>query len=170
MLHTHEVTGSNPVRPTQRRPSHWDGLFRSPWLGSTFCIRMPYRFYIGHTEQPVEARLAKHLGEHKAWTGKAKDWVIRYREEHPDKASALRREREVKAWKSKVRVARLCEAGLERPVRRTVDGKFTGSSRCIPGPVRPTQRRPSHWDGLFRSPWLGSTLLLQSRVIGQTPV
>jgi len=73
------------------------------------------RFYIGHTEQTVEHRLAKHLGEHKAWTGRGKDWVIRYREEFPDKASAMRREREVKAWKSKTRIEKLCQTGLERP-------------------------------------------------------
>jgi len=41
--------------------------------------------------------------------------VIRYREEFPDKASAMRREREVKAWKSKTRIEKLCQTGLERP-------------------------------------------------------
>lgn len=73
------------------------------------------RYYIGHTEQPIEERLKKHLGDHKAWTGRAKDWVIRYREQHPDKSAAMRREREVKGWRSRTRVEKLCEAGPERP-------------------------------------------------------
>ena len=73
------------------------------------------RYYIGYTEQTVEQRLAKHLGEHKAWTHRAKDWVIAYREEHADKASAMRREREVKGWKKRSRIKALCDPGLVRP-------------------------------------------------------
>ena len=73
------------------------------------------RYYIGHTERSVEQRLAKHLGEHKAWTGRAKDWVIVYRELHPDKSAAMRRERQVKGWKDRSRVEALCSAGSERP-------------------------------------------------------
>ena len=69
------------------------------------------RYYIGHTEDSVMDRLRKHLGDHKAWTSRAKDWRVVFTEQHIDKATAMRREREVKGWKSRVRIERLCSAG-----------------------------------------------------------
>jgi putative endonuclease len=71
------------------------------------------RFYIGHTVLTVEERLIKHLGDHKAWTSRAKDWRITYREQHPDKASAMRRERDVKAWKKRERIQALIASNPE---------------------------------------------------------
>ena len=73
------------------------------------------KFYIGHTEQTVEQRLSKHLGDHHAWTSRAKDWRIAYREEHSNKASAMQREREVKGWKKPSRIEALCSSVQARP-------------------------------------------------------
>jgi putative endonuclease len=61
------------------------------------------RFYIGSCEN-IEARLRKHLADHKGFTGKAKDWTIRLAEEYHEKSIALKRERQLKDWKSKERV------------------------------------------------------------------
>ncbi len=65
------------------------------------------RYYIGHTTEAIEERLRKHLSNHKHWTARAKDWRIVHQEEHPDKSTAYRREREVKAWKSRTRIEEL---------------------------------------------------------------
>ena len=67
-------------------------------------------YYVGHTSELMEERLRKHLSGHKRWTARAKDWAVVYQEPHPDKGAAYRREREVKAWKSRKRIKELIEA------------------------------------------------------------
>jgi putative endonuclease len=62
------------------------------------------RYYIGHTTEPMGERLRKHLADHAHWTARAKDWQVVHQEEYPDKSTAYRREREVKAWKSRRRI------------------------------------------------------------------
>ena len=69
------------------------------------------RYYIGHTTEPLEERVRKHLSDHRGWTSRAKDWRVVYKEEHADKSGAYRREREVKAWKKRSRVEELIAAG-----------------------------------------------------------
>ena len=65
------------------------------------------RYYIGHTGESMEERLRKHLADHTHWTARAKDWRVVHIEPFPDKASAYRREREVKAWKKRQRIEAL---------------------------------------------------------------
>ncbi|MFZ1615968.1 MAG: GIY-YIG nuclease family protein [Flavobacteriales bacterium] len=65
------------------------------------------RYYIGHTTGPMHERLRKHLSAHRGWTARSKDWRVAYREEHPDRSSACRRELEVKAWKKRERIEAL---------------------------------------------------------------
>ena len=67
------------------------------------------RYYVGHTTESLEERLRKHLSKHQGWTARAKDWVLVHAEEFPDKASAYRRERAIKAWKSNARIKELIE-------------------------------------------------------------
>ena len=59
------------------------------------------RYYIGSTEGTLEARLKKHLSNHKGYTGKAKDWLLVYQEDYSDKHDALVREMQIKAWKNR---------------------------------------------------------------------
>jgi putative endonuclease len=61
-------------------------------------------FYIGFTGDVVNIRLAKHLSEHKGYTAKAKDWAIVYTEIFNTKSEAMQREKQFKAWKSKIRI------------------------------------------------------------------
>jgi putative endonuclease len=65
------------------------------------------KFYIGHSSEPLEERLRKHLSNHKGFTSKAKDWEIVYSEDFPDKSMAYKRELEVKKWKSSDRIKKL---------------------------------------------------------------
>ncbi|MFZ4476805.1 MAG: GIY-YIG nuclease family protein [Saprospiraceae bacterium] len=65
------------------------------------------RYYIGATEATPEERLIKHLSNHKGFTAKAKDWVIVYTEMFETKDLALKREKQIKAWKSKTAIEQL---------------------------------------------------------------
>ncbi|MBI5914793.1 MAG: GIY-YIG nuclease family protein [Bacteroidetes bacterium] len=65
------------------------------------------KFYIGHTEQPPEERLRKHLTNHDGFTAKAKDWKIVYLKEFETKPQANAEERRLKKLKSKLAIQKL---------------------------------------------------------------
>ena len=65
------------------------------------------KFYIGFTSDSVNLRLQKHLANHKGFTAKAKDWLIVYTENFNTKQQAMKREKQLKAWKSNVRLREL---------------------------------------------------------------
>ena len=73
------------------------------------------KYYIGHTCDSMEERLAKHLSNHRGYTAKAKDWQLVYSETFATKEEAYSREREVKKWKSKKRIGALLSKGSEHP-------------------------------------------------------
>jgi putative endonuclease len=62
------------------------------------------KYYIGSTEGSIDIRLKKHLSNHKGFTGKAKDWILVYQEEFSNKQEALKREKQIKAWKSRKQI------------------------------------------------------------------
>jgi len=67
------------------------------------------RFYIGHTNN-LGNRVASHNRTDKIrnkFTRKNGPWNLVWSEEHPDRSSAMRREREIKNWKS-ARLIREC--------------------------------------------------------------
>ena len=55
----------------------------------------PDKFYIGHTEKIVAARLSEQLSNHPGFSAKAKDWSIVYTEEFAFKAEVYKRERQL---------------------------------------------------------------------------
>ncbi len=65
-------------------------------------------YYIGFSGNP-DLRLNKHLSNHKGFTSKAKDWRIVYKEVFQEKSEALKREKQLKAWKNKIRIKQLIE-------------------------------------------------------------
>ena len=74
------------------------------------------RFYIGHTGDDLQERLRKHNTNHKGYSGKTGDWKIVYTEVYPTKTEAYKREREIKAWKSRRRIENLLSsAGSAHP-------------------------------------------------------
>jgi len=75
------------------------------------------KFYIGHSSESLQERLRRHLSDHKGFTSKAKDWIIVYFENFDSKALAYKREREIKAWKSKSKLQKLITASnkIEHP-------------------------------------------------------
>ena len=65
------------------------------------------KYYVGSTGNSLEERLRRHLSNHDGFTGRSKDWKIVYSEFYPEINLAIKREREIKAWKSKVRIREL---------------------------------------------------------------
>jgi putative endonuclease len=67
------------------------------------------RFYIGCTERGL-ARLAEHQRGQTLSTRGRGPWVLVYQEEYVLLADALRRERQIKKWKSHRSIAELIQA------------------------------------------------------------
>ncbi|MBK1895497.1 GIY-YIG nuclease family protein [Chryseobacterium paridis] len=65
------------------------------------------KYYIGHSCENLQERLRKHLSNHKEFTAKVKDWIIVHFEMFNSKSEAYRREREIKAWKSKSKIQKI---------------------------------------------------------------
>ncbi|MBN8667177.1 MAG: GIY-YIG nuclease family protein [Chitinophagales bacterium] len=58
------------------------------------------QYYIGHTEN-LKDRLFRHQNSGSKATKKAKDWVMVYSENFESRSEAARREKEIKAKKSR---------------------------------------------------------------------
>ncbi len=65
------------------------------------------RYYIGFTGDTIESRLKKHLAKHKGFTGKQSDWKVVYTEMLDNKPAAMKREKEIKNWKSRKMIEKL---------------------------------------------------------------
>ncbi len=74
------------------------------------------RYYIGFTGDKIEERLRKHNSNHKGFTGGIGDWTITYTEYFVEKKDAMKREKEIKKWKSKLMIEKLINnKGLAHP-------------------------------------------------------
>ena len=80
----------------------------NPTAGATMMFRVYIlqnpdgHFYIGHTDNLAD-RVVSHNRTDKIcgkFTRKNGPWILVWSEEHPDRSSAMRREREIKKWKS----------------------------------------------------------------------
>ena len=67
------------------------------------------KYYIGHTGQNLDQRLRKHNTNHKGFTGKANDWVLKYFEEFNSKPEAYQRELAIKKRKSRAYIEKLID-------------------------------------------------------------
>ncbi len=106
-----KVLGLNPNAVTLTHPNKW------VFLMQMFTVYILYSeilngFYIGYTAQDVQERLRKHLANHKGHTAKAKDWVIAYIENFQTKQEAMQREKQLKSWKSNIRITKLINRNL----------------------------------------------------------
>lgn len=66
------------------------------------------KYYIGATAD-VSGRLRRHLSHHKGFTGKAPDWILKWKQKFTLKTDAIKREKQIKAWKSRSMIERLIE-------------------------------------------------------------
>ncbi len=69
------------------------------------------RYYIGVTKE-ISIRLQEHLWNHSGFTSKAKHWILVYQESFPSKADALKREKQIKNWKSRILIEKLIFSNL----------------------------------------------------------
>ena len=69
------------------------------WVYVIKC-QLTGRYYIGSAKD-VDFRLGEHNGGKVDSTRAFGPWIIVYRELHPDRSSAMRREREIKSKKSR---------------------------------------------------------------------
>ena len=64
------------------------------------------RYYIGFTSN-LEERVIRHNQKSKGFTGNVSDWKVIYIENYKTKEEALKREKQIKSWKSKVKIQEL---------------------------------------------------------------
>ncbi|MEO0038311.1 MAG: hypothetical protein RIQ59_1522 [Bacteroidota bacterium] len=64
------------------------------------------KFYIGFTSD-IEERIIRHNQKSKGFTGNNNDWEIVYSEIFSEKSEALAREKQIKSWKSKIKIQEL---------------------------------------------------------------
>ena len=64
------------------------------------------RFYIGYTSN-LEERIIRHNQKSKGFTGKENDWKIVYTERFNIKEEAIKRELQIKSWKSRKKIMEL---------------------------------------------------------------
>jgi putative endonuclease len=70
-------------------------------------------YYIGYTGDDLTERLRKHNSNHKGFTGNIGDWICMYQECYDVKSDAMKREKQIKNWKSRKLIEKLI--GLEHP-------------------------------------------------------
>jgi putative endonuclease len=68
------------------------------------------KYYIGYTSQDVTERIEKHNSNHKGFTGKADDWILKYSQCFPTKVEAMAREIQIKKWKSRKLIEKLLQS------------------------------------------------------------
>ena len=114
LVYTEGVGGSNPSSPTKFKSYRNVGFFYTPNL-----FYMPYtvyilhsltkdKFYIGYTANLTE-RIIRHNQKSKGFTGSTNDWVLVYREEFNSQTEAIQREKQIKNWKSKIKIQELIQ-------------------------------------------------------------
>ena len=64
------------------------------------------KFYIGYTANLTE-RIVRHNQKSKGFTGATNDWVLVYHEDFISQSEAIQRERQIKNWKSKIKIKEL---------------------------------------------------------------
>jgi putative endonuclease len=72
------------------------------------------KYYVGYTGDDLVSRMKKHNTHHKGFTGNSQDWRIVFSESFAEKQDALKREKEIKSWKSRIRIEKLIN-GSEHP-------------------------------------------------------
>ncbi len=66
------------------------------------------KYYIGFTSE-LKERLIRHNQKSKGFTGNASDWKVVYTENFNTKAEAIKRELQIKSWKSRIKIEKLIQ-------------------------------------------------------------
>lgn len=68
------------------------------------------KYYIGSTSD-LSGRIRRHHSDHKGYTGKSDDWKLVHFEEFSTRPEAIKREKRIKKWKSKLMIERIIHNG-----------------------------------------------------------
>jgi len=66
-----------------------------------------HKYYIGFTGDDLIQRIRKHNSNHKGFTGGLGDWQLMFKEIFSSKAEAMKREKQLKGWKSRKMIEKL---------------------------------------------------------------
>ena len=103
------------------------GLFYwMPFIVYILYSQTADKYYVGHTGDDLPERLRKHNSNHSGFTGANNDWEIKLSEIHHIKTDAIKREKEIKNWKS----------------RKMIESLILKNSA---GSVHPDYGREGHW-------------------------
>jgi len=69
-------------------------------------------YYVGST-QDIEARLVRHNQGRSKYTRGKRPWKLVFRESHPDRSSAIKREKQIKSRKSRKYIRGLVQASRQ---------------------------------------------------------
>ena len=73
-------------------------------------------YYIGVTGDLINERIRRHNSNHTGFTGKTREWILVYSEIYEQKSDALKRENQIKGWKSRILIEKLiAKVGSEHP-------------------------------------------------------
>ncbi len=64
------------------------------------------KFYVGYTSD-LNERIIRHNQKSKGFTGSTNDWELKYYETLDNKNDAINREKQIKSWKSKIKIKEL---------------------------------------------------------------
>ena len=71
------------------------------------------KFYVGFTGDIPDERLRKHNSNHNGFTGRFNDWQIVFKEIFETKKEAMVREKEIKGWKSRIKIEKLINSSAD---------------------------------------------------------
>ena len=71
------------------------------------------KFYIGYTSD-LEERIIQHNQKSKGFIGKTNYWKIVYTENYTTKSEALLRGKQIKSWKSKIKIQELVSNTIKK--------------------------------------------------------
>ena len=103
-----------PHRPPNFNPTEmWDFFIRQNFIYMPYSIYILHsltkdKFYIGYTANLTE-RITRHNQKSKGFTGSTNDWILVYHEEFNSQTEAIQREKQIKNWKSKVKIQELIQ-------------------------------------------------------------
>ncbi len=107
-------TRDHRPQKTTYHTDRWFFVYLNMYFSYILYSQKIDKYYIGQTSN-IDARIARHNSSKKGFTSTGKPWALVYSEKFHDKSSALKREKQLKRWKSRKDIERLIQKGSEHP-------------------------------------------------------
>ena len=109
---------SRPTAAAQTGPFGYGRVSGSKSLYSTDLarveiIRPVLRGVMSVSYTHLDVYKRQHLAQHKGFTSTAKDWKMIHSESFSSKKEAMSREKEIKSWKSKIKIEALVKGSID---------------------------------------------------------